>query len=105
MTEAKSTRILRRGRLFPQYQWSAEQIAQWNAERLSRYQRCQVIFERIQPKLIETHYNWFMAIAPDSGDYCMDKDKEVATQRLFQQHPDAIPVLFKINKTGVCGTL
>lgn len=35
----------------------------------------------------------------------MDKDKEVATQRLCQQHPGAIPVLFKINKTGMCGTL
>ncbi|HAG83383.1 MAG TPA: hypothetical protein DCL61_20115 [Cyanobacteria bacterium UBA12227] len=105
MTETKTTRIVRRGRLFPQYQWSAEKIAQWKAERAALYQRCQVIFERVKPELIETHYNWFMAIEPESGDYFIDQDEEVATEMARQKYPGAIPVLFKINQTGVCGTL
>jgi hypothetical protein len=33
MTEAKSTRTVRRGRIFPEIQWSEEKKAQWQAEK------------------------------------------------------------------------
>ncbi len=69
MTETKPTRQVRRGRIFPKIQWSEEKKAQWKAERAERRQRCEVIFNRLQPELIKTHYNWYMAIEPESGDY------------------------------------
>lgn len=105
MTETKPTRIVRRGRLFPEIQWSPEKIAQWKTEKAVRHQRCQEIFKQVQPELIKTHYNWFMAIEPESGDFFIDRDEEVATQKSCHKHPNAIPVLFKINETGVCGTI
>jgi hypothetical protein len=105
MTEAKPTRTVRRGRIFPEIQWPLEKIAKRQAERKSRYQRCKVVFDKIQPELLETHYNWFVAIEPSSGDYYIDQDVEVATQMLREKHPHAIPVLFKLNETGACGTI
>jgi hypothetical protein len=103
MSNKKMT--LRRGRLFPEIQWSAEEIAQSQAENEAIYQRCKVIFERVKPKLIKTHYNWFIAIEPKSEEYFIAQDEQVATQGLRYKHPDAIPVLFKINETGACGTI
>ncbi len=100
-----NTHNVRRGRLFPEIQWSAKEIAKSKAENEAIYQHCKVIFERVKPKLIQNHYNWFMAIEPKSGEYIIDQDEQVATQGLRYKHPDAIPVLFKINDTGACGTI
>lgn len=105
MTEAKPTRKLRRGRIFPEIQWSPEKIARRQAERKARYQRCKVVFDTIQPELIETHYNWLVAIESNSGNYFIDKNAEVAREMLRKQYPEAIPVLFKINETGACGRI
>lgn len=33
MTETKPTRTARRGRIFPEIQWTPEQQAQWRTER------------------------------------------------------------------------
>jgi len=99
------THKVRRGRLFPEIQWSAEEIAKSKAENEAIYQHCKVIFERVKPKLIQNHYNCFMAIEPKSEEYFIDQDEQVATQSLRYKHPDAIPVLFKINDTGACGTI
>ncbi len=57
MTRAKSTRTARRGRIFPEIQWTEEQKAQKRAEREEFSQRCQPIFDRVKPELINTHYN------------------------------------------------
>ena len=105
MTEAKPTRTVRRGRIFPEIQWSPEKIAKWQTERQARYQRCKVVFDKIQPELIETHYNLLVAIESNSGDYFIYKNAEVAREMLRKKHPDVIPVLFKINETGACGRI
>ena len=107
MPQETMTRKVRRGRVFPEIQWSPEQIAQSKAENEAIYQHCKRIFERMKPKFkfIQTHYNWFMAIDANSEEYFIDKEEDVATQMLCQKHPDAIPVLFKINETGACGTI
>jgi hypothetical protein len=34
--------------------------------------RCRVIFERLRPTLIETHYNWHIAIDPDTEQYLIE---------------------------------
>ncbi|GAB1539715.1 hypothetical protein NUACC21_23820 [Scytonema sp. NUACC21] len=105
MTEAKPTRTARRGRIFPEIQWTEEQIAQWRAEKQAFHQRCKVIFDRVQPELIKTHYNWYMVVEPESGDYFIDKDEITVMNMSRQKHPNAPFFLFRINETGVSGTI
>jgi len=54
---------------------------------------------------MDTHYNWFVAVEPDSGEYFIDKDSEVASGQCRAKHPGKIPHIFRINETGVCGTI
>lgn len=105
MTETKPNHIVRRGRLFPEIQWTEEHKKQWKSTLEEHYQRCKIIFVRIQPELLKTHYNWFVAIEADSGDYFIDKDEEIVTQMCIQKHPNAIPFIFVINETGVAGRI
>ncbi|MEC4812068.1 MAG: hypothetical protein SAK29_02125 [Scytonema sp. PMC 1069.18] len=105
MTEVKSNRTVRRGRIFPEIQWTEEQKAQWRAKQQAFHQRCKVIFDRVQPELIKTHYNWYMTVEPESGDYFIDKDEIVAMNMSRQKHPNAPFFLFRINETGVSGTI
>ena len=105
MTKTKATSTVRRGRVFPEIQWSEEKKAQRKAEREAFRQQCEVIFKKVQPKLIETHYNWYMSVEPESGDYFINKDEQVATQMARQKYPNAKLYLFRINETGVSGTI
>ena len=105
MTEAKTTRVVRRGRLFPEIQWSEEKKAEWKAKQQAFYQRCKPIFDRLQPELIKTHYNWYIAVEPDSGDYFLDKDEIVVMQMSRQKYPTSPFYLFRINETGVSGSI
>ncbi|MDM9379631.1 hypothetical protein QUB80_02800 [Chlorogloeopsis sp. ULAP01] len=105
MTEAKSNHTIRRGRIFPEIQWTQEQQAQWKAERQAFRQRCQVIFDRVKPELMQTHYNWYIAVEPDSGEYFVAQDPQVASLQCREKHPGKIPHVFRINETGICGTI
>ena len=105
MSYLNPTRRVPRERLNPKRTLSPEAISQWYAEREAFYRRCQPIFDDLKPELINTHYNWYMAVEPDSGDYFIDKDDMVATKMCRQKHPNAIPFLFRINHTGACGTI
>ena len=105
MTRAKSSRTARRGRIFPEIQWTEAQKAQKRAERKEFYQRCQPIFDRVKPELINTHYNWYIAIEPDSEEYFLDRDDLVVAQIAHQKYPNAKLYVFRINETGVCGTI
>ncbi len=105
MTKNQTIRPVRRGRIFPEIQWSEERRSQWKAEQESIHQRCKAIFEQLKPELIKNHYNWYLAIDPVSTDYAIDPNIEVATQKALQQHPNTIPFLFRINETGTCGTI
>ncbi|MFN6560122.1 MAG: hypothetical protein RMY28_009960 [Nostoc sp. ChiSLP01] len=105
MTNPKPTRTVHRGRIFPEIQWSEEKKAQWKAQQEAFYQRGKVIFDRVQPELIETHYNWYIAVEPESGDYFIDKDEVTAINKSRQQHPNAPVFIFRINETGIAGTI
>jgi hypothetical protein len=84
MTPARSTRTARRGRIFPEIQWTEEEKAKRQAEDKEFHLRCQVIFDRVKPEYIETHYGWYMVVEPDSGDYFIDRDEEVVMQMARQ---------------------
>jgi hypothetical protein len=105
MTQSPPDRPLRRGRIFPKIRWSPEEKARRKAESEAFYQRCRAIFERIRPDLIKKYYGWYIAIEPDSGDYFIDPDKEMASQIAHQKHPNAIHHMFAINETGATGKI
>ena len=95
-------RQARLGRLFPERQRSPEELAQRKAEMQALMKRCDEIFEAAKPKLIDNYYDWFMVIEPESGDYFIDKDDNVAEQKADEKYPDARCVVYCINETGAC---
>lgn len=99
---SETERTPRRGRVFPDCNYSPEELAQRKAERDALWQRCHPIFERVKPDLINDYYDWFMVIEPESGDYFIDKDQNVAQQKADEKHPHAQGVIFCINETGAC---
>ncbi|WP_204103165.1 MULTISPECIES: hypothetical protein [Spirulina sp. CCY15215] len=114
MTQAKINQIknlrspsLRspRGRLFPDYKISESELAQRRAEKEKRCQKARSIFDNIRPQLIEDHYNWYVIVEPNSGDYFIDVDEENAVEKARQKYPESWLVTFKINETGACGRI
>lgn len=63
------------------------------------------MFERVRDELITDHYNWFMIIEPNSGDYFIDVDEEEAMKKSRQKYPAGKLVIFRINETGACGKI
>ena len=105
MTQSTPERIVRRGRIFPEIQWSEAEKSRHKARREDFYQRCWAIFERLQPDLLDKYYGWYIAIEPDSGDYFIDPVKEVASKKARRKHTNAIHHIFGINETGVSGRI
>jgi hypothetical protein len=99
------TTASRRGRIFPEIQWTPEQKSERAAERDAFYQRCQPIFDRVKTELIATHHNWFIAIEPDSEEYFIDRDLEVASLQCQEKHPGKLHYTFRLNKSGACGSI
>jgi C4-type Zn-finger protein len=105
MTQLSENQNPRRGRVFPERQLSPEEKARRQAEDEEFNQRCQEIFERVQPQLIKEHYDWFMVIEPDSGDYFIDPDESVARQKAKEKHQGKKRLIVRINETGACGKI
>ena len=103
MIKTTATRL--RGRIFPEIQWTTEQKAEREAESEAFYQRCYPIFDRVKSELIATHYNWFIAIEPDSDEYFVDRDLEVASLQCREKHPGKLHYTFRINESGACGSI
>jgi hypothetical protein len=105
MSQSTPERIVRRGRIFPEIQWSEEKKAKYKARQEAFYRRCWAIFERLQPDLLDKYYGWYIAIEPDSGDYFIDPDQEVASRKAREKYPNTIHHIFGINETGVSGRI
>lgn len=105
MTQLSNNRTPRRGRVFPERQLSPEEKARRKAEDEIFAQRCHVIFDKVQPELIKDHYDWFIIIEPNSGDYIIDPDETVARQKADDKFGTAISLIMRINETGACGTI
>ncbi len=98
MTQPIPNRTPRRGRIFPEIQWTEAEKAKRKSESEAFYQRCRTIFEQIRPELIGEHYGRYIATEPDSKEYFIDIDQKTA-------HPDSIHCLFRLDGTGACGTI
>ena len=105
MTQSTPQRVVRRGRVFPEIQWTDEQKAEDRARRKAFSERCWVIFERLKPEILDKYYGWYIAIEPDSGDYFIDQDQEVASKMAREKYPHVIHHIYGINETGVSGRI
>ena len=105
MTQSSSSKTVRRGRVFPEKQLSPEEKARIKAEDAVFYKRCREVFHRVQPVLIENHYDWFIIIEPESGEYFIDEDEEIALSKSRSKHPGKKCIIMRINETGTCGTI
>jgi hypothetical protein len=105
MSKISPKRTARRGRLFPQYKFPPEEIARRNALRETFYKHCRAVFEQVRPELIDNYYNWFIVIEPDTGDYIIDADEEIAAEKARQKHPNKKLGAFRLNETGACGKI
>jgi hypothetical protein len=52
-----------------------------------------------------TYYDWFIVIEPESGDYFIDPDENVARQKAREQFGDTMRLMMRINETGTCGKI
>ncbi len=95
----------RRGRIFPEIVIPPEELARHRSEGEAFSRRCRAIFDRLLPELIDQYYGWYIAIEPDSGDYFIEEDQEVASLKARQKHPNVIHHMFGINETGATGTI
>lgn len=75
------------------------------AESEAFYQRCRAIFDRVCPELIADHYNWYIIIEPDTGDYVIDQDDMTALQKLREKQPTGKVMTMRLNETGTCGRI
>lgn len=105
MSQVSSKPTSRRGRLFPEFNFSPEEIARREADRQAFYKRCRAVFEQVQAELIKDYYNWFIVIEPDSGDYFIAPEEEVASRNARQKHPGKDLGMFRLNETGACGRI
>jgi hypothetical protein len=70
--------------------------------------RCRAIFERLRPQLREAHYNWHIAIDPDTEQYLLDPTLDGITQKIRLVYGNTGEVkltIFRLNDTGTCGRL
>lgn len=67
--------------------------------------RCRSHFEKIRDRLLQTHYNWSVAIEPESGYYLIDKDWEKLLKRTEIYCPKSEMMIYGINQKGTCGRL
>ncbi|MHC5725281.1 MAG: hypothetical protein ACYT04_58800 [Nostoc sp.] len=105
MTQLSSNHTPRRGRVFPERQLSPEEKARRKAEDELFYQRCRVVFNRVQSELIKEHYDWFIVIEPDSGDYFIDANEDIARQKAREKYSDKMRLIMRLNERGTCGRI
>lgn len=105
MTQTTSKIPRRRGRLFPEYTIPPEELARRKTEKEERCQKSLQVFQKVSPQLIEEHDNWFIIIEPNSGDYFIDPDEQIAEKKAREKYPSGWLVTFRLNETGACGTI
>lgn len=105
MTESISNPLKLRGRILPERTLSPEELARRRAEREAFRRQCRAIFERVRPELIDKYYGWYIAVEPDSGDYFIDVNLEVASQKARDKHPSTKHGVFCLNESGATGRI
>ena len=106
MTEKKHRKVALGSPIFPDRPpLPPEEIARRKAEDEKFGRRCREIFQRVYPELVKEHYNWFILIEPDSGDFFIDPDEKVASRKGHEKYPKAVMLMMRLNETGTCGRI
>ena len=98
----------RRTRILPPRPIAPEEKSRRQEQRQALAMRCRAVFERLRPQLIETHYNWHIAIDPDTEQYLIDPTLKGITQKIRNVYgnPNEVKLtIFRLNDTGTCGRL
>jgi hypothetical protein len=105
MTQVSQHR--RRSRILPPSAIAPEELHRRREQSHALAVRCRVVFERLRESLIETHYNWFIAVDPDSENYFIDPTLPGLTQQIHDSygHTDIKLTIFRLNDNGTCGRL
>lgn len=85
----------------------AERLRQ-RVQRDDLARKCQIVFDRVYPQLIEHHYNWHIAIDPDTEQYLIDPTLIGITAQIKEVYGEQSTVkltIFRLNETGTCGRL
>lgn len=115
MNQSTSIKKTRRGRIFSESCLTPEAIAKRqanyaliHAERQELGRRCRQIFEQISPQLMVNHYNWFIAIDPETGNYLLELQFETLMEKIKSTYPNNGKVkvtVFRLNEKGYCGLI
>jgi hypothetical protein len=107
MTQLSQKRQALRRRISPERVIPPEELARREAEKTELGLRCRAIFERLRPELIGEHYNWFIAIEPDSEKYLIDPTLLGIVQKIKEHYSDKNVMLttFRLNESGACGRI
>lgn len=106
MSQKTHRRVPRGSRIFPdRAPLSPEEIARRDAEDEAFGKRCREIFNRVYPELVKEHYNWSIMIEPESGDYFIDPDPEIAFQKAREKYPKARILEKRLNEAGCVGRI
>lgn len=104
MFEKQPIKVLPGSRISPsRFPLSLEEQAKAEAKNGLFAQRCREIFWRVYPELVEKHYNWFILIEPESGEYLLAPDEATASQAGHEKYPKSIMLMKRLNETGTCG--
>ncbi len=99
-------KVPRGSRIFPDRPpMSPEEKARGQAESEAFSKGCEEIFQRVYPELVTDYYEWYIYIEPDSRDYFIDKNREIARQKAREKHPEAIIMAMRLNETGCVGRI
>ncbi|MBW4674880.1 MAG: hypothetical protein KME52_12860 [Desmonostoc geniculatum HA4340-LM1] len=101
VSHRRQTRIL-------QASLAPEEVRNRKKQRDRLAMRCRAIFERLHPTLIETHYNWHIAIDPETQQYLIDPTLLGIMQKIHDTYGNINKVkvtIFRLNDTGTCGSL
>lgn len=98
----------RRSRILPPKPMPDDERARRQLRSSELARRCNVIFERLRPQLIETHYNWHIAIDPDTEQYIIDPTLKGITEKIVEAYgysDEPKLTIFRLNDTGCCGKI
>jgi hypothetical protein len=84
----------RHGRTFPKRTITPEELARQEALDEIFDQRCQAIFERLRPELIDKYYGWYIGIEPDTGEYFIETDSIEAHKKVLAKYQIKITLSF-----------
>jgi hypothetical protein len=98
-------RSVRRGRIFDFDTLTPQEVNRREVQREELDTRCYQHFEKIRSRLIHSHYNWCVAVEPESGYYLLDSDWETLVWKVKIYCPKSQLMIYGINETGTCGKL